>query len=62
VEAFLDGALPFTDIPRVVEHVLGNVAIATVATLDDIFAADATARAVARERIARTRLQRTAAE
>jgi 1-deoxy-D-xylulose-5-phosphate reductoisomerase len=62
VEAFLEGALPFTDIPRVVEHVLGNVAIAAVATLDDIFAADAAARAVARERIARSRLQRTAAE
>ena len=61
VEAFLNGALPFTDIPRVIEEVLGSVTIAAAATLNDIFEADATARVAALERIERAPLQRTAA-
>ena len=61
VEAFLNGALAFTEIPRVIEEVLENVTIVAAATLNDIFEADATARVAARERIERAPLQRTAA-
>ena len=61
VEAFLNGALAFTEIPRVIEEVLGNVNIAAAATLNDVFEADATARVAARERIERAPLQRIAA-
>ena len=60
VEAFLSGALPFPDIPCVIEDVLGNTTITPAATLNDVLAADAAARATAHERIARFSLQRTA--
>ena len=61
VEAFLNGALAFTEIPRVIEAVLENVAIVAAATLADVFEADASARVAARERIERAPLQCTAA-
>ncbi|MEQ1518618.1 MAG: 1-deoxy-D-xylulose-5-phosphate reductoisomerase [Usitatibacteraceae bacterium] len=62
VEAFLTGALPFTDIPRVIEGVLSDAVITAASTLDDIFTADTRARAAAGERIARTPLKRTASK
>ena len=62
VDAFLNGSLGFTDIPRVIEDVLGNTTISAGATLGDIIKADSSARLAARERIARSRLQHTAAE
>ena len=60
VEAFLDGCLAFTDIPRVIEDVLGKARIGAATTLGDITEADSIARVAARERIARSPLQRTA--
>ena len=60
VEAFLDGCLAFTDIPRVIEDVLGKARIGAATTLGDITEADSSARVAARERIARFPLQRTA--
>ena len=62
VDAFLGRSLKFTDIPRVIEEVLGNSSITAAATVDDILAADAHARVDARERIARSPLQRSAAK
>lgn len=61
VNAFLNGDLPFTDIPRVIEEVLINATIGAAHTLDDILDADVAARVTARERIARRPLQRGAA-
>ncbi|MNR35471.1 1-deoxy-D-xylulose 5-phosphate reductoisomerase [compost metagenome] len=50
VEAFLDGRLPYTWIPRVIEAALewqGRQASVTLNSLDDILALDADARAFA---------------
>jgi 1-deoxy-D-xylulose-5-phosphate reductoisomerase len=49
VNAFLDRRLRFTDIPAVVEAVLGDVTMQEAATLEAILAADAAARACAAE-------------
>ena len=62
VEAFLNGALAFTDIPRVIEDVLGDTTISPATTLHDVIAADSIARLAARERIARSPLQRAATQ
>ena len=62
VDAFLNGNLPFTEIPRVIEDVLNNAKITSAATLVDILVADSTARVAARERIARSVLQYAAAK
>ena len=62
VEAFLRGSLAFTDIPRVIEDVLGNATISAANALSDVLAADSSARAATLERIAGQTLQRTAAE
>ena len=61
VDAFLSGAMAFTDIPRVIEDVLGNAKIDAATTLEAVLAADADARAAARERIGRSSIQRAAA-
>ncbi len=47
VQAFLDGALRFTDIPVVIEETLARVATTDEQELDAVHAADAQARAVA---------------
>ena len=44
VAAFLDGKLKFTDIPRLIEHVLGEVSFTAADSLEAIFTADAEAR------------------
>jgi len=53
VEAFLDGRLPFTGIPRLIHEVMGAVRRAPAEDLDTVLAADREARAVAAEMIAR---------
>ena len=60
VDAFLNGALKFTDIAMVIEDVLSRAAITAAAHMGDVFAADANARAAARERIARFPIQQAA--
>ena len=62
VDAFLNGHLPFNEIPRVIEDVLDNAKITPAATLVDVLFADSTARVAARERIARSVLQYAAAK
>ena len=48
VEAFLAGAIRFTDIPRVVEATLANATVQPATTLDNVLAADSQARDSAR--------------
>ena len=45
VEAFLDGRIRFTDIPRVISETLDAVPVMPLSTLDDVLVADAQARA-----------------
>jgi len=52
VDAFLDGALGFTDIPRVIEDVLAEVCAGPADTLEQVLSADRRARDAAREHIA----------
>ncbi|CAG2128223.1 1-deoxy-D-xylulose-5-phosphate reductoisomerase [Cupriavidus plantarum] len=52
VEAFLAGGVRFTDIARVVEGVLGQPHEGSAETLDGVLAADAGARAAARQLVA----------
>lgn len=54
VQAFLEGALPFTGIPRLIEDCLGRCSNGVATDLDSILAADAATRALARERLAGT--------
>ena len=61
VDAFLNRALAFTDIARVIEEVLSNAAINAVTNMSDVLNADATARVAARERIARSPILHVAA-
>jgi 1-deoxy-D-xylulose-5-phosphate reductoisomerase len=49
VDAFLNGRARFSDIPRTCESVLERRTLTNVASLDDALAADAEARALARE-------------
>jgi 1-deoxy-D-xylulose-5-phosphate reductoisomerase len=53
VAAFLERRISFLDIPRLIETVLGKIASAEVEMLQDLLDADASARAAAREWIAR---------
>jgi 1-deoxy-D-xylulose-5-phosphate reductoisomerase len=53
VAAFLERRISFLDIPRLIETVLGKIASAEVEKLQDLLDADASARAAAREWIAR---------
>jgi 1-deoxy-D-xylulose-5-phosphate reductoisomerase len=52
VARFLAGQLPFVRIARVVEEVLQTVAVSAVASIDDVLAADATARRAAEDCLA----------
>ncbi len=51
VEAFLGGALGFTEIVEVIEAALDRLPQAPVTTVDEVLALDADVRAVARERV-----------
>jgi 1-deoxy-D-xylulose-5-phosphate reductoisomerase len=51
VQAFLDGALPFTGIAAVVERALAALEPAPVRHFSDLYRADAAARETARELI-----------
>jgi 1-deoxy-D-xylulose-5-phosphate reductoisomerase len=53
VEAFLDGRLPFTAIPRVIEETLNNVRTAPAGELGAMLEADAEARISAGSRVER---------
>ncbi|HYL67820.1 MAG TPA: 1-deoxy-D-xylulose-5-phosphate reductoisomerase [Candidatus Limnocylindria bacterium] len=53
VAAFLERRLPFTGIAAVIERVLDRTPRAAMRTIDDVLAADAEARRVAREAVAR---------
>jgi 1-deoxy-D-xylulose-5-phosphate reductoisomerase len=53
VEAFLDGRLPFTAIPRVIEETLNNVRTAPAGELGAVLEADAEARISAGSRVER---------
>ena len=59
VAAFLEGRIPFLGIPRTIEEVLLQTPAASPASIQDVLAADQTARECAREVIEHTRLQRT---
>ncbi|HJZ64914.1 MAG TPA: 1-deoxy-D-xylulose-5-phosphate reductoisomerase [Candidatus Acidoferrum sp.] len=52
VAAFLDGKLPFLGIPEVVEKVLGRMPRLKLHKMDDVLAADAEARRMAKEEVA----------
>ena len=60
VDAFLNGALKFTDIALVIEDVLSRASITAATDMGDVLSADANARVAARERIARFPVQQTA--
>ena len=49
VAAFLDGRLPFPGIPAVIEQVLESMPKSALRSIDDVLAADAEARRLARE-------------
>jgi 1-deoxy-D-xylulose-5-phosphate reductoisomerase len=51
VAAFLDGGLPFPGIAAVIEEVLDRMPKAALHTIDDVLAADAQARRLAREEV-----------
>ena len=53
VESFLDGKLAFTGIAEVIESVLGEAAAEPLASLEQVYAADIEARALARRYVAR---------
>jgi len=55
VAAFLERRLPFLGIPAVIERVLEKMPRATMNTIDDVLTADAEARRLAREAVARKR-------
>lgn len=53
VQAFLNNAIAFLDIPRLIEDVLGDVGTRPVHQLEDVVEADVTARATAQDWLAR---------
>ena len=55
VAAFLERRLPFLGIPTVIERVLEKMPRAAMASIEDVLAADAEARRLAREAVARKR-------
>ena len=50
VRLFLDGAIGFMDIPRVVERALASCQVVQAPSLEDIIAADAWARSAVTQR------------
>ncbi len=61
VAAFLERRLPFLGIPEVIERVLGRTPRARLETMDDVLAADAEARRIAREEVGRLAVTAAAA-
>jgi 1-deoxy-D-xylulose-5-phosphate reductoisomerase len=53
VEAFLGGRLPFTGIPGIIESVLGESAVEPLESLDQVYAVDVEARALAARFVSR---------
>jgi 1-deoxy-D-xylulose-5-phosphate reductoisomerase len=53
VESFLDERIGFTAIPEVIENVLGESAVEPLVSLEQVYAADIEARALARRFVAR---------
>jgi len=60
VEAFLGGRLAFTGIADVIERVLGETAVEPLATLEQVYAADLEARALAARFVARSEMRMSA--
>jgi 1-deoxy-D-xylulose-5-phosphate reductoisomerase len=56
VESFLDGRLSFTGIAQVIESVLGEAAVEPLVSLEQVYAADIEARALARRFVSRRAL------
>ncbi len=54
VAAFLDAQLPFLAIASVIEHTLAAIPLGAVETLEQVLAADAAARLIAQEQVARS--------
>jgi 1-deoxy-D-xylulose-5-phosphate reductoisomerase len=52
VQAFLDGAIAFGDIPRVIARALDRLPAGPLHSLDEVLAADGAAREIARQTIA----------
>jgi 1-deoxy-D-xylulose-5-phosphate reductoisomerase len=61
VGAFLEGRLAFLGIPEVIESVLGRMPRIKLQSIQDVLAADAEARRLAREEVARSRADSVAA-
>ncbi len=55
VAAFLDGCISFTEIPQVIEEVISETEVGKLESIKQVLGADAQARQVAAERIARLR-------
>jgi 1-deoxy-D-xylulose-5-phosphate reductoisomerase len=53
VAAFLERQIPFLGIPEVVESVLARIPRVQIEKMDDVLAADAEARRIAREEVGR---------
>ena len=53
VESFLEGRLAYTAIPEVIENVLAEAAVEPLVSLEQVYAADIEARALARRFVAR---------
>src|SRR5580692_9077717 len=53
VAAFLDGCISFTEIPQVIEEVINETEVGKLESIKQVLAADAEARQVAAEKIAR---------
>jgi len=56
VESFLDGRLSFTGIAEVIESVLGETSVEPLVSLEQVYAADIEARALARRYVSRRAL------
>jgi len=59
VEAFLDGRLGFTGIAHVIENVLAELPVEPLQTLEQVYAVDVEARALAARFVSRLRSERT---
>jgi 1-deoxy-D-xylulose-5-phosphate reductoisomerase len=53
VEAFLAGRLPFTGIAEVIDQVLGEANVEPLTSLEQVYAADVEARALASRYVSR---------
>src|ERR1700686_1539985 len=58
VEAFLQGRIGFNDIPRIIEDVLAGTHAGKLESIAKVLEADAEARRLAKERVARSKIER----